>query len=117
MDKPQRLICASGDLIEGGLGVRFVVHLQGREESAFVVRHRGKARAYLNRCGHVPVELDWNEGEFFTSDGIYLTCATHGALYDPASGRCVTGRCAGRGLRPVSVVEDAGWVYLDNTHE
>ena len=25
----------------------------------------GVVRAYLNRCAHVPVELDWVEGEFF----------------------------------------------------
>jgi nitrite reductase/ring-hydroxylating ferredoxin subunit len=117
MDRTKRLICASGDLAEGGRGVRFVLHVHGREEPAFVVRHRGVARAYLNRCGHVPVELDWNEGEFFALDGIYLICATHGALYDPASGQCAMGRCAGRGLKPVAVVEDSGWIYLEKLHD
>ena len=30
----------------------------------------------------MPVELDWNEGEFFTSpEKDFIICATHGACY------------------------------------
>jgi nitrite reductase/ring-hydroxylating ferredoxin subunit len=66
----------------------------------------------LNRCGHVPVELDWRQGEFFDGSGLYLICATHGALYAPDSGRCLGGRCNGKGLEPVAVVEEDGWIVL-----
>ena len=41
-----RLICASGDLIDGGSGVRFTVMQYGRDEPAFVVRFRGQVFAY-----------------------------------------------------------------------
>jgi len=82
------------------------------EEAAFVVRFRGQVAAFLNRCGHVPVELDWQQGEFFDSSGLYLICATHGALYAPDSGRCLGGRCNGKGLVKVSVSEEDGWVVL-----
>jgi len=109
----KRRICASAELVEGGRGVRFVVDgLGDSEEPAFVVRHGGKARAFLNRCGHVPVELDWQQGEFFDSSGLYLICATHGALYAPDSGRCLGGRCNGKGLVAISVTEHDGWVVL-----
>ena len=108
----RRRVCASGELIEGGPGQRFTVTRRGIEEAAFVVRFRGGVHAFLNRCGHVPVELDWQQGEFFDSSGLYLICATHGALYAPDSGRCLGGRCNGKGLDPVSVAEHDGWVVL-----
>lgn len=109
--KPRR-ICASGDLIEGGPGLRFTVTRRESEEAAFAVRFRGRVYAFLNRCGHVPVELDWRQGEFFDSSGLYLICATHGALYAPDSGRCLGGRCNGKGLAAVSVAEHDGWIVL-----
>lgn len=108
----ERLICRSEDLAEGGDGFRFEVDWLGGSEPAFAIRHRGRVHAYLNRCGHVPVELDWQPGRFFDVSGLYLVCATHGALYAPESGACVGGRCNGKGLRPLAVSEHDGCVYL-----
>jgi nitrite reductase/ring-hydroxylating ferredoxin subunit len=105
------LICDSAALEEGGRGVRFQIEWYGQPEPAFVVRFRGQARAFLNRCAHVPVELDWQEGEFFDGDARYLICATHGALYEPTSGRCVLGPCRGRRLVPLRVEERDGQVF------
>lgn len=105
-------ICASSALLEGGRGVRFEVRWRGERTAAFAIRHRGRAHAYLNRCGHVPVELDWQPGEFFDVSRLYLLCATHGALYDPASGACLGGRCDGRGLVVLPIEERDGHVYL-----
>lgn len=101
----QRVICASVDLQEGGKGVRFTVDWQGRPTPAFVIRYQGQPHAFLNQCGHVPVELDWQEGDFFDADGVYLMCSTHGALYSPKDGHCVTGRCSGKGLTRLPVEE------------
>lgn len=117
MARRERLICAAADLVEQGRGVRFEVEQQGQRHPAFVVRFEGRVRAFLNRCGHLPSELDWQEGEFFDDSRLYLVCATHGALYHPASGACVGGRCAGRGLIPVPVVERDGNVYVTEEHE
>ncbi len=108
----RRLICSSDELQEKGSGVRFSVERHGVDEPAFVVRYRGQVHAYLNRCGHVPVQMDWQQGEFFDHSGIYLICATHGALYDPASGRCLGGRCNGKGLVVLPVSENDGQVFL-----
>jgi nitrite reductase/ring-hydroxylating ferredoxin subunit len=107
-----RVICSSVELQDGGRGVRFELDWAGRKVPAFVVRYQGKPRAYLNRCGHVGVELDWQEGAFFDSGGVYLICSTHGALYDPATGRCAAGRCNGNGLVPLDVVEENDRIYL-----
>lgn len=105
------LICPSQDLQEGGKGVRFAV-MAGRERTTgFVVRYKGVVRAYLNRCAHVAMELDWSEGEFFESTGAYLMCSTHGALYAPESGRCEGGPCRGKHLRPIPVFEDKEQIF------
>lgn len=107
-----RVICASGDLPDGSRGVRFTVDWHGQQTPAFVVRYQGMPHAFLNRCGHVPVELDWQEGEFFDAGGVYLICATHGALYSPKDGRCITGRCDGKGLTRLPVEERGGRILL-----
>ncbi|HEX7273665.1 MAG TPA: Rieske 2Fe-2S domain-containing protein [Casimicrobiaceae bacterium] len=111
MARSERLICASDSLVEGGLGVRFEVQRSGGPMPAFVVRFRGIVRAYINECQHQATELDWNPGDFFDSDGLYLVCATHGACYDPANGACIDGPCAGARLAAVEVHERDGAVY------
>ena len=107
-----RAICRSDELVDGGKGVRFVVARFGVDEPAFAIRHAGRVHAYLNRCAHVPTELDWNPGEFFDHEGRYLVCATHGALYAADSGRCIAGRCNGKGLVALEVSEADGLVIL-----
>lgn len=112
MAAQERLICAAAALVEGGPGVRFEFERHGVAVPAFAVRYHGRVYAYINRCGHVPVELDWQPGEFFDDSKLYLICATHGALYAPESGRCLGGRCNGKGLTPLPVAERDGNVYF-----
>ena len=107
-----RLICLAGDIAEAGKGVRFKVNRYGREVPAFVIRFRGLVHAYVNECGHVPAELDWQPGEFFDDSKLYLICSIHGALYAPESGRCLGGRCQGKGLKPLGVQEINGQIFL-----
>lgn len=104
-------ICASDAVAEGGKGVRFPVLAFGDAATGFVVRYDGKPHAYLNRCAHVPIELDWAEGEFFESSGLYLMCATHGAIYVPGSGLCAGGPCKGGRLRPITVREQDDKIF------
>ena len=105
------LICDSDMLVDGGEGVRFPVAVFGEAAVGFVVRFRGTAYAYLNRCAHVPMELDWVQGQFFESGGEFLMCATHGAVYRPETGVCAGGPCRGGKLRPIAVFEADGKVY------
>jgi len=107
-----RVICASSALEEGGKGVRFVAHTLEGDAPAFAVRFDGKVFAYINRCAHVPVELDWEDGAFFDYSKLYLICATHGATYLPESGVCVQGPCRGKRLTPVAVEERDGQILL-----
>ena len=108
----QRLICAAADLAEGGEGRRFEVVFAGKATPAFVIRYQGRVLAYLNQCRHVPVQLDWENGRFFDFSGLYLICATHGALYAPGSGVCVGGPCKGKRLTALTVIEREGCIYL-----
>lgn len=104
-------VCQSNELTDGGHGIRFPVTAFGSDAIAFVVRFGGQVYAYLNRCAHVPIELDWTEGEFFETGGEFLMCATHGAIYLPHSGRCAGGPCRGGSLRRISVTEKDGQVF------
>lgn len=108
----QRLICASSDLTERGLGVRFEVERWGRATPAFAIRYHGKVYAYLNQCQHVPVELDFQPGDFFDLSKSWLICAVHGAYYAPDSGLCLGGPCRGRSLQALPVIEHNNHVYL-----
>jgi nitrite reductase/ring-hydroxylating ferredoxin subunit len=108
-------VCASEALAEGGDGVRFEwpdPRDDGRPAPAFVVRFDGRARAWLNRCQHTAVELDWLPGRFFDDSGLYLICAMHGALYEPDSGECVAGPCRGANLVPLRCEERDGRVTV-----
>jgi nitrite reductase/ring-hydroxylating ferredoxin subunit len=98
-------ICEAAAVEEGGKGIRFPVSAFGTDATGFVVRFHGQVYAYLNRCAHVPVELDWFKGEFFESEKLHLMCSTHGAIYAPESGACVGGPCRGGRLRPIAVRE------------
>lgn len=112
MAATKRLICAGAELVDGGAGVRFAIPAGEGSWPAFAIRFKGRVHAYLNRCSHTPVELDWKPGEFFDSGGLYLICSMHGALFDPATGACLLGRCNGRGLVPLELVEEDGGVFL-----
>ncbi|HEC11789.1 MAG TPA: Rieske (2Fe-2S) protein [Acidiferrobacteraceae bacterium] len=105
-------LCAIRELENSGLGVRFVVQLDGRSRSAFVIRFDGEIKAFINECAHIGVELDWQPGIFFDSTGQQLICSTHGARYNPLTGECISGRCAGRGLIAIKIREVGEEVHL-----
>jgi nitrite reductase/ring-hydroxylating ferredoxin subunit len=110
----QRIVCESAALVEGGRGMRFDIAGPDRPVPCFAVRFDGTAVAYVNSCPHRGTELDWQHGEFFDESGLYLLCATHGAAFDPATGKCVSGPCAGDSLFPIAVRESGGIVVIES---
>ncbi|MES2888431.1 MAG: Rieske 2Fe-2S domain-containing protein [Pseudomonadota bacterium] len=104
-------LCAAEVLCEGGRAALFRVWQSQQEVGAFALRFEGRVVAYLNRCQHVPVELDWQPGEFLDSRREVILCAVHGAAYEPHTGRCVGGPCGRGRLTPVQVQEREGQVY------
>lgn len=108
----KRLICTAGALEEGGQGVRFDARQGPPAEGGFAVRYDGSVCAFVNRCPHLGTELDWQPGEFFEEAGVYLICSTHGALFEPSTGFCVSGPCRGASLQPVRAEERDGQVFI-----
>ena len=108
--EPLRL-CASDELVEKGTAFVFDV-LHFREPAhAFALRFDGRVVAYLNRCLHVPTEMDWQYGEFLDAGREFIMCATHGAIYEPLNGRCAGGPCGRGKLTVIEVFERDGQVY------
>lgn len=103
-----QFLCRSDELIERGKGVGFDVMLWHQPARAFALRIDGRVVAYINRCAHVPTELDWNPGEFLDAERTTIVCAVHGAQYAPSSGHCLGGPCGRGRLMPVEVSESGG---------
>ena len=112
-----QVICDRADLVEsvgGGKAVRFMMQ-RGTQNSknsqnsqklpCFVVAFGGEIYAYVNKCPHRYTELDWLPGEVFDDEGLYLVCATHGAVFEVNSGLCTDGPCKGLSLDRVQVRE------------
>jgi len=89
--------------LQPGCTKKFILNWNGQPVEGFVVNYRGSFYAYLNRCCHIPMPMDWFENEFLSEDGRFIICATHGATYDPATGKCVAGPCPGEYLERLSV--------------
>ncbi|MFD0667674.1 Rieske (2Fe-2S) protein [Ramlibacter sp. MAHUQ-53] len=109
MDSVAIALCNSGDLVDSGLAVPFDVVFAGQTCRAFAIRYRGQVHAYLNRCTHVAMEMDYQPDRFFDDTGDWLLCATHGAAYRPDSGQCGGGPCRG-GLVKIALSEQDGVV-------
>ena len=103
-------LCQSSELLDSGLAVPFDVVYAGQTCRAFAVRFEGQVQAYLNRCSHVAMEMDYQPDRFFDTEGRWLLCATHGATYAPDSGECVGGPCRG-GLVKITLSERQGVVH------
>ena len=103
-------LCNSADLAEGGRAVPFDVVYAGQTCRAFAIRFEGQPRAYLNRCTHVAMEMDFQPDQFFDASGRWLLCATHGAAYAPDTGECAGGPCRG-GLVKIELSEVDGVVH------
>ena len=103
-------LCQSADLVNGGRAMPFDVRYGGQTCRAFAIRFEGRPHAYLNRCAHVAMEMDYQPDRFFDDSGRWLLCATHGASYAPDTGACAGGPCRG-GLVKIELSESHGVVH------
>lgn len=109
------LLCSTDDLVEGGQAVPFDIKYAGQTCRAFAIRYQSVPHAYLNRCTHVAMELDWQPNQIFDDTGQWLLCASHGAAYLPATGQCVSGPCRG-GLVKITLSENEAIVYWHSAY-
>lgn len=104
-------LCEAAALAERGLAHVFDVRLWGQPVRAFALRFDHQVVAYVNRCAHVPTEMDWQPGHFLDMDRRWIVCSIHGASYEPANGHCVGGPCGRGRLMPIKTIEREGRVY------
>ena len=82
---------AATDALAVGESLKFMLPIRGADEECFLINFQGEFHAYVNRCRHVPMAMDWMDNQFFAEDCNYLMCQTHNAYYEPASGECIAG--------------------------
>jgi len=109
--KSNRKLVASVGEIEHGQSKKFTLRRGQRDLEALIVNYEGNHFAYMNRCPHTGITLDWVNNQFFSSDNRYLMCATHGAVFEPPSGECVWGPCFGLSLQSVPLVIEGAEIY------
>jgi len=107
----ERVICRLVDLEQQGAR-GFTIGEGDFPLRGFVVRVGDGVRGYVNRCPHAGHPLDLLPQRFLTADGTLILCASHGALFEKASGQCVAGPCVGRSLVPVPLEVRGGCVLL-----
>ncbi len=107
-----RIRIAASEEIEEGKTITFSFTRDDRPQEGFVGRFKGKLFAYENTCRHIPITLDYGDNRFFDSKGKTLICQTHGAVYEPDTGLCTRGPCAGASLFALEIVEEDGAVWF-----
>ena len=101
-------LCRAEDIAEGGAR-----GFEVRGRRVFAVRHCGRVFAYLNRCPHLGVPLEWEADQFLDAQGAYIRCSTHGALFVKETGECIQGPCFGDFLWELACREEGGRILLD----
>jgi nitrite reductase/ring-hydroxylating ferredoxin subunit len=89
------------------MSVIFTFHRQGEKMEGFVIRFNQELHAYINLCPHAAEPIAGDDNSAFNTDRRYLLCREHFALFEPQTGKCVSGPCPIRDLLrlPVSVVD------------
>jgi len=86
--------------------------LANKPLQVFVINEAGRYFAYLNRCPHTGINLNWQPNQFFSLDNLHIQCSVHGALFRKQDGHCVWGPCVGRSLRAVETELRQGELHI-----
>jgi len=105
------VVAQIGELLHG-MTKKFYLRCQGETVEGLLVNYGGGIFAYVNRCRHIPLSMDWMDNQFFTEDRRYLICANHGATYEPTTGECIWGPCFGAFLQVVPLEVRGGEIVV-----
>ena len=94
-----RHLCRLDEIPDGG-----GLEVQANETRYVLLRRGGEVWAYLNRCPHFSIPLDYEPGVFCTYDSSLLMCAHHSAMFRFEDGHCIDGPCQGAALTAVDIV-------------
>jgi nitrite reductase/ring-hydroxylating ferredoxin subunit len=109
----RKILLVPVDELPPGSTKKFAFESHGEKTEAFVANFRGEFVAFVNRCVHLPISLDLDDNDFFTCDGNFFVCKTHGSVYEPSAGQCIGGPGQGKSLARLPVVVEDGAVYLE----
>ncbi len=104
-------IIAASELLEG-MSHLFTFVKDDERYEAFVIRFENQIRAYLNLCPHAGEPIAEKNQSAFNSDKRYLICREHFALFDPDTGKCVSGPCPIADLYKISIVQQEGMICV-----
>ena len=96
---PNVALCAEDDIVDPG-SRGFVLQIGEAYFHGFVVRKDGQMAGYIDRCPHAGYPLAIELDRYLTPDGALILCGWHGAVFEPLSGLCTGGPCAGGRLTP-----------------
>jgi hypothetical protein len=105
-----RELCAVADIPENG--AKGFPGGEGSFSGLVAVRQADAVFVYENACPHVGTPLDWMPDQFLSKDGRHLICATHGAEFTIASGKCISGPCQGDYLTAVKAEIRDGVIFV-----
>ncbi len=93
-------------------GGKELIFQEGRFRTSIFIQKTGdNVSVFLNFCPHAGTPLNLFDENFMDTAGKNLLCKTHGALFDPKSGKCVRGPCKGKYLRSIAHVLEDGAIY------
>jgi len=92
-------LCAETDLADPGAR-SLVLQIGEAFFHGFLVRRDGEVAGWVDRCPHAGHPLALELDRYLTPDGSLILCGWHGAVFEPLTGLCVGGPCAGGRLTP-----------------
>jgi nitrite reductase/ring-hydroxylating ferredoxin subunit len=108
----RKRLLASLDELKRKQTLKFTYRQEGISREGFLAFFNGQVVAYENVCRHIPITLDYGDARFFNSEQTHFVCQTHGATYEPLTGRCIAGPCVGASLKPLKVEVVAGMIWF-----
>ncbi|MDH2435538.1 Rieske 2Fe-2S domain-containing protein [Pokkaliibacter sp. MBI-7] len=72
-----------------------------------------QVHAYLNRCPHEPVTMEYRKDKFLSGKRQHIMCFAHGARFEKDTGLCIHGPCLGKSLQRITTHIQDGDIYID----
>lgn len=105
-------LCHLDDIVDGT--ARGFAATEHARRTIILVRRGAQVFAYVDACPHYAggTPMAWKKDAYLSGDGQHIACHAHGALFDIATGACVSGPCLGKRLTRVAVqVDPDGRIY------
>jgi nitrite reductase/ring-hydroxylating ferredoxin subunit len=107
---PGVALCDDAEVADPG-SRGFVLQIGEAFFHGFIVRKGGQVAGYVDRCPHQGFPLAIELDRYLLADGSLILCGWHGAVFEPLTGACVGGPCAGARLTAWPVAVSNGIIH------